>query len=40
MMDLVGQNADIEGVKAMSHKIAGILDAASMSRFLRDWRIC
>jgi len=28
MMDLVGQNADIEGVKAMSHKIAGILDAS------------
>src|SRR5689334_5992246 len=40
MIDLVGQNADIEGVKAMSHKIAGILEAASMSRFLRDWRIC
>jgi len=40
MTDLPGENADIEGVRPMSHKIAAILDAAVMSRFLLDLRIC
>jgi len=35
MTDLLGENIDIEGVRPMSHKIVGIVDAGQCQDFFR-----